>query len=99
SEQVCVVRLVDRADVMDKLVYTATNPVKDGLVDKVHHWPGVNVTYFRRAMYPAPESRRHPARPARPGPTSYAMASRPATITQPARSGRCSRGRGRSLTP
>jgi len=42
SEQVCVVRLVDREDVMDKLVYTATNPVKDGLVDKVHHWPGVN---------------------------------------------------------
>jgi REP-associated tyrosine transposase len=42
SEQVCVVRLVGREDVMDKLVYTATNPVKDGLVDKVHHWPGVN---------------------------------------------------------
>ncbi len=42
SEQVCMVRLVDRQDVIDKLVYTATNPVKDGLVDKVHHWPGVN---------------------------------------------------------
>jgi len=42
SEQVSVVRLVGREDVMDKLVYTATNPVKDGLVDKVHHWPGVN---------------------------------------------------------
>jgi putative transposase len=42
SDQVCVVRLVDREDVIDKLVYTATNPVKDGLVDKVHHWPGVN---------------------------------------------------------
>jgi putative transposase len=42
SEQVCVVRLLNREDVMDKLVYTATNPVKDGLVDKVHHWPGVN---------------------------------------------------------
>lgn len=42
SEQVCVVRLVGRDDVMDKLVYTATNPVKDGLVDRVHHWPGVN---------------------------------------------------------
>jgi putative transposase len=42
SDHVCVVRLVDREDVMDKLVYTATNPVKDGLVDKVHHWPGVN---------------------------------------------------------
>jgi len=42
SEQVCVVKLVGREDVMDKLVYTATNPVKDGLVDRVDHWPGVN---------------------------------------------------------
>ena len=42
SEQVCVVRLVGRDDVVDKLVYTATNPVKDGLVDRVDHWPGVN---------------------------------------------------------
>jgi hypothetical protein len=42
SEQVCVVKLVGREDVIDKLVYTATNPVKDGLVDRVDHWPGVN---------------------------------------------------------
>jgi len=42
SEQVCVVRLVGRDDVIDKLVYTAINPVKDGLVDRIHHWPGVN---------------------------------------------------------
>ena len=42
SEQACVVQLVDRQDVIDKLVYTATNPVKDHLVDRVHHWPGVN---------------------------------------------------------
>jgi putative transposase len=42
SEQVCVVRLIDRAAVMDKLVYTATNPVQDHLVDRVRHWPGVN---------------------------------------------------------
>jgi putative transposase len=42
SEQVSVVHLVDVADVMHKLVYVATNPVKDRLVDKVHHWPGVN---------------------------------------------------------
>ncbi len=42
SEQVCLVHLVDRADVIAKLVYAATNPVKDGLVDRVHHWPGVN---------------------------------------------------------
>jgi hypothetical protein len=27
---------------MDNLVYTAANPVQDHLVDRVHHWPGVN---------------------------------------------------------
>jgi hypothetical protein len=42
SEQVCVVRLIDREAVIDKLVYTASNPVQDHLVDRVHHWPGVN---------------------------------------------------------
>jgi hypothetical protein len=42
SEQACVVRLVGREDVMNKLVYTAANPVQDHLVDRVHHWPGVN---------------------------------------------------------
>lgn len=41
-EQTSVVRLVTRGAVIDKMVYTATNPVKDGLVDRVHHWPGVN---------------------------------------------------------
>jgi REP element-mobilizing transposase RayT len=42
SEQTCVVRLVGRDAVIDKLVYAATNPVLDHLVDRVHHWPGVN---------------------------------------------------------
>jgi putative transposase len=42
TEPPCLIRLVDPADVLDKLVYAATNPVKDGLVDRVHHWPGVN---------------------------------------------------------
>jgi len=42
SEQASVVHLVEPADVMHKLVYVATNPVKDRLVEKVHHWPGVN---------------------------------------------------------
>jgi putative transposase len=42
SEQVCVVKLADPDAVMDKLVYTAANPVQDHLVDRVHHWPGVN---------------------------------------------------------
>ena len=42
SEQTSVVKLVDREAVIDKLVYTATNPVADHLVDRVHCWPGVN---------------------------------------------------------
>jgi hypothetical protein len=40
ASRVCVVHLVDVADVMHKLVHVATNPVKDRLVDKVHQWPG-----------------------------------------------------------
>ena len=40
--QASVVRLVDRADVIAKLAYVATNPVKDHLVERAHHWPGVN---------------------------------------------------------
>jgi putative transposase len=42
SEQVCVVHLVEPVDVMHKLVYVATNPVKDRLVERTHQWPGVN---------------------------------------------------------
>lgn len=37
-----LVHLAERSDLMDKLVYVATNPVLDGLVDEVHHWPGFN---------------------------------------------------------
>jgi putative transposase len=42
SEEVCLTRLVTRAAVIDKLVYSASNPVKDLLVDKATQWPGVN---------------------------------------------------------
>jgi putative transposase len=42
SEQVCVVHCVGFEDVINKLVYVALNPVKDHLVERVHHWPGVN---------------------------------------------------------
>jgi REP element-mobilizing transposase RayT len=42
SEQVCVVRLENREDVVNKLVYIATNPVKDGLVARVDDWPGAS---------------------------------------------------------
>ncbi len=42
SEQTSVVRLVDPTDVLDKTVYALANSVKDGLVQKAHHWPGVS---------------------------------------------------------
>ena len=42
SDPPCLVELETIDDIVDKLVYSATNPVKDGLVDTVHHWPGPN---------------------------------------------------------
>ena len=42
SEQTSVLLLVDPADVLDKMVYALTNPVKDNLVARVTDWPGVN---------------------------------------------------------
>ena len=42
SEQACVVRLESLDEVVDKLVYIATNPVKDGLVERVDDWPGAS---------------------------------------------------------
>jgi len=44
AEESCVVEVVEVGDLLDKLVYIATNPVKDGLVEKVHHWPGPKFT-------------------------------------------------------
>lgn len=40
--QASVVELIEPADVLAKLVYVATNPVNDDLVERVHHWPGIN---------------------------------------------------------
>jgi len=40
TEEPCIVEPVAAEDLLNQLVYIATNPVKDGLVDKVHHWPG-----------------------------------------------------------
>jgi putative transposase len=42
TAEASVVTLLDRNAVIEKLVYVAANPVKDGLVERVHHWPGVN---------------------------------------------------------
>ncbi len=71
SAQPSAVRLLDRAAVIKELIYTASNPVKDHLVERVHHWPGVNTynqfmsgqsitvrrpRHFFRAEGPMPES-------------------------------------------
>ncbi len=42
SHPTSAVQLATREAVIDKVVYAATNPVIDGLVERVHHWPGVN---------------------------------------------------------
>lgn len=42
SEQISVIRLVNIADVLSKLVYAAANPVEARLVERVYQWPGVN---------------------------------------------------------
>jgi hypothetical protein len=42
SEQVCVVRLEDRDALIERLVYIATNPVKDALVARIDDWPGAS---------------------------------------------------------
>lgn len=42
AEELCAVRLINREDVIAKMIYAAANPVKDRLVERVHHWPGVN---------------------------------------------------------
>jgi putative transposase len=46
SEQTSVVRLVDPNDALDKMTYALTNPVKDGMVEKAHQWPGVSSLRF-----------------------------------------------------
>ncbi len=42
SEQTNVVRLMTTEDLINKLVYVATNPVKAGLVERVSDWPGAS---------------------------------------------------------
>src|SRR4051812_1075351 len=42
TEPPCVVDCVEVEDVISKLVYIATNPVKAHLVERSHQWPGAN---------------------------------------------------------
>jgi putative transposase len=41
-EQTSAVELVEAEDIINKMVYALSNPVKDHIVEKVQHWPGVN---------------------------------------------------------
>ena len=53
AQEPCVTRLLDRDAVIEKLIYAASNPVKDRLVERVHQWPGVNTWsafIYRRAI-------------------------------------------------
>jgi putative transposase len=40
AEEPCTIEVVTADDLLEKLVYTATNPVKDDLVENVKSWPG-----------------------------------------------------------
>ncbi|CAN5897200.1 hypothetical protein BH11MYX3_BH11MYX3_12410 [soil metagenome] len=42
SAEPSIVELADRSAVLASVVYAAANPVHHGLVERVHHWPGVN---------------------------------------------------------
>ena len=57
SEEPCVTCLVDPETVIDKLVYALTNPVKDHLVERVRHWPGVNTYADLMSQRPLEASR------------------------------------------
>jgi hypothetical protein len=71
SDALSLVELVDNGAVIDKLIYTATNPVKADLVERAAEWPGfsglsallngetvtaVRPTYFFRANGAMPRS-------------------------------------------
>lgn len=41
-QEPCVTRLLGGATVIEKMIYAASNPVKDGLVRRATEWPGLN---------------------------------------------------------
>jgi REP element-mobilizing transposase RayT len=50
SEPTCAVRLIEDADVLDKVVYALANPVADHLVDRVFDWPGASSLRYTDAI-------------------------------------------------
>ena len=70
-------KLVGREAVMDKLVYTATNPVQAHLVERAHQWPGVNGLSAALGRRPVRARRPwHFFRPEGPMPKDVEMRSR-----------------------
>ena len=57
GDEPSTVDVVERADLVDKLVYIATNPVKDGLVETCQRWPGPKLVQVVPPRYAPP---RHP---------------------------------------
>jgi len=60
SEATSVVELVGPDDILTKMIYTLTNPVKDHLVDRADHWPGATSLWANLA-----NQRLHARRPTR----------------------------------
>jgi REP element-mobilizing transposase RayT len=50
AEATCAVRLIEDADVLDKVVYALANPVTDHLVDRVFDWPGASSLRYTAAV-------------------------------------------------
>ena len=73
SGKASAVRLLDAEDVISKIIYAATNPVKDFLVEKAHQWPGVSAY---RALI-----RDEPLKATRPRYFFDQEGSMPATVT------------------
>lgn len=74
TEAPSVVRLVEPADVIAKIVYVGTNPVSAQLVARVHHWPGVNTWgALHRADVLHAERPRHFFRPSGPMPREITL--------------------------
>ena len=60
SEATSVVELLGPDDILDKMAYALTNPVKDGLIDRAHHWPGASSLFAH--LSDRPVAGRRPSR-------------------------------------
>jgi len=60
SEATSVVELVGTEDILAKMTYALTNPVKDGLIDRADQWPGASSLFAN--LNDGPVSVRRPSR-------------------------------------